>query len=458
MATRPLTPGVVETDIARILEAKSLHPNAITYEVIVHTVDEDIPVTELISVEVSRDYANNVCDYIVTTFTMGLGQYIKRVHPFLDNLEMSIITKYYGRSYVDRYKLLILTGPDNIAGSMYTSYTEEELDQTDKVILETQCLNRLVEVLRLQPTSGIYSYTNVRDVIKTTISNAVADVAVANTKPDIGFNCVEPDNSKTYRHINVPVGVRVLELPTFLQVTDYGVYSADIGTYIQRYGYFEDNVEPKDTVFIYPLYTPDLVDAPGKRLMILSSPTTILSQVESSYVIDGDVVKIIGSGDMRSNDISQTKLINSGNSVITADTGSIMHTGSVATDSEVNTKNSINLTGESLVNKRDGFNGQNYTRPTSNPYKEYTEISKNMLSPYQVTWNYSNPELIFPGMPVIYVYEDIDKGVIRLNGIVHSLFNKYNASYKTHTTVLNVLLESYVDGMDKGVDVVDVSR
>jgi len=73
MVTRPLTPGVVETDIARILEAKSLHPQAITYEVIVHTVDEDIPVTELISVEVSRDYANNVCDYIVTTFTMGLG-------------------------------------------------------------------------------------------------------------------------------------------------------------------------------------------------------------------------------------------------------------------------------------------------------------------------------------------------------------------------------------------------
>jgi len=456
MGRRPVTGGVVDDDILKILEAKQEHPNAITYDLILHTVDEDIIIRELASVETSRDYANNICDYIIVNFTLGLGQCVKKILPYQDNLEMTIVTRYYDKSYTDRYKLVILSGPPSLAGTIYSSYTEIELDKMDKLLMECQCLNRLVEALRLKPCDGVYTYSTVKDIIKTVMTNNINEVNIEDTSVPTNFNLIQPNNDKTYRHINIPVGVRVLDLPSYLQNTDYGVYSADIGTYIQRFGYFQTDIEPTDTVFVYPLYNPGLNNSSGKRLMIFSTPSTLLAQVEHSYLIDGGVIKIIGAGNMTSNEISQGKLINDGNAVIIANPTAIMRGGNTTTTDTVTTDKTTNLTGELLKSKRDGHNSANYVGATANQYKVYSELSKNTLSPYQVTWNYSNPELLYPGMPVSYVYEDSELGVVKLNGVLHSVFNKYSAPYKTNVTIINVLLEPYIDGTNNGNESVDV--
>lgn len=457
MSMRPITPGAVESDIAKIINNKVMDPDTISYKVILHTIDDDIDITELISIEVDRDYANNISDYILVTFTMGMGEYLRKVHPRIDNLEMTIVTKYYNDSYLNRYKLLIVNGPTNIAGTMYSSYSEEELNKMDKFIIEGQCINRLVEVLRRQPVDGIYNYITVRDAIRTVITNAVNKTTIEGVSPETKFNFVDPNNDKTFRHISIPLGINALDLPSYLQNTDYGVYSSDIGTYIQKHGYFIDGEDPVDTIFVYPLYNPKLVDKPGKKLMILSSPNNMLSTIENSYLEEGDILKIIGSGNMRSSEISQTKLINTGNAIIRTNIDNMLKTGGDVTDNTVSVSRANTMSGETLVAKRDGYDGVNYVKPSTNIYKQYSEMAKNVLSLYQVTWNFSNPELLFPGMPVIYVYEDTEHGVIRLNGIIHSCFIKYNAVYKTHSTLINVMLESYIDGVEKKTDEVDVS-
>jgi len=458
MLNRPATAGAVDIDIARIANAKELDPKAITYQVILHTIDDDMAIDELVSIETSRDYSSNICDYTLVTFTLPLGDYVRKVNVNMDNLEMTIITKFYDKSYTDRHKLVIVKAPSNIAGSIYSSYTTDELNTMDKVIVEGQCLNRLVEALRLKPVNGIYSQTTVNDVMATVIHTSIRDIDVEDTKVVTNINIVKPNNQQIFRHISIPIGIHVLDLPTYLQNSNYGVYNADIGTYVQKYGYFKKGIIPKETVFIYPLYNHELADIPGKKLTIFSTPTTRLSMIDSTYIENGDIVEIIGHGDMSSNEIGQSQLISDGNSIITTPTDNIMVTTTVVTNDTVTTDNKTNVTGENLKKPNDSNMGTNYTKPMSNLYKVRSEVSKNMLSSAQVTWRHSNPELLIPGMPVRYVYDDVESGVITVFGVLHSSFTKYSHPHKMLVTILNILLEPRQQASKNNPSVVDVSR
>lgn len=447
MPVRPLEHGVVGADIADIIDKSDYDPKAITYNIILHTVDEDIPIDDLITIETKRDYANNVADHIIVTFAILAGTYVRSVHKFMDNLEMTIVTNWYDKKYSDRYKLMLVKGPSNIAGTLYSSYTEDELNRLDKFVIEAQCLDRLVEVMRLTQVSGTYSKHTVQDVISGVMSKAINNITIEDTPIPTAFSFIDPNNQQIYRHINIPIGTTAISLPVFLQEGDYGVYNTDIGVYIQKYGYFEDGKEPITTVFVYPLYNNELADHPGRKLMILSSPTNQYSAVDRSYLLDGDVIKIIGTGDMRSGEVGQTKLMNTGNTIVTGSTANIVGGVAAVTDDAAKIVAKQNLHGAKLKVKVDGTELPRYVKPTSNPYKYYSEIAKNLLSPYQITWNYSNPELLHPGMAVTYVYEDIEVGAVRLNGVLHSCYNSYNQRTGAHVTLLNVLLEPYTDGV-----------
>jgi hypothetical protein len=458
MAHRPITPGPVALDINKIIHAPKMDQRGVQHRAILHTVKDDINITELISIETSRDYANDIADYILVSFVLVMGEYIKKVHPNMDNLEMSIITSRYNIKQHVRYKAVIVSGETNVTGSIYSSYSIDELNKLDKLSLEIQCVSRTVEALRHTNTYGVYAYSSVKDVISTIMHNNMKDTHIDGSPLDVNFSMVTPNNEKTYRHISIPLGTGVLDLPTYLHNTEYGVYSAGIGTYIQNYSSKKDSVDMKDTIFIYPMYNQDLAKKPGRKLMILSSPDMTLSMIENSYLIDADVVKIIGSGDMQGNEISQSRLISNGSAIITTKTDSIMIDGLKVTDGSVKTDRKVNLVGEVLKRKTDELDGARYHRPTSNPYVLYSDRSRDMLSHYKVTWNYSNPDLLYPGMPVIYIYDDADHGVVRLYGVLHSNFTKYNAMGKSHATILNVLLEPYVDKIIKSTEVVDVRR
>ena len=458
MGLRPLTPGAVGADIDKIIQTQELDPLAIQHSAIIHTPQHDINVTELVSIETSRDYANEIADYVLVDFRIGLGTYVKLLHPHMDNLEMTIKTTYYNKVYGVRYKMLLGKGPSSLTGSHMTSYSMEELNKQDYVLVEVQCVNRTVEALRLATTNGIYNYATVKEVIKTSIGNAIQDLKINGTTLDTVIDMIQPNNEQSYRHINIPAGTRILDVPTYLQRTDYGVYSSGIGTYVQTYGYFDPVKKPRDVVFVYPLYNSERTTNIGKKLMVLSTPLMNLSNVENSYMVDGDVIKIIGAANVISDDVSQQHVIDNGNALISTDTNRIMESGSDVTDSTVKADKKITIAGKRLINKTDSLDGMNYVKPSSNPYKTYSEVAKNLLSKYQFTWNFSNPELLFPGMSIMYVYEDTDYGVLRLKGVIHSVYTKYNHYHKSHTTIINALLEPYSKVSNNKSTTVDVSR
>jgi len=456
MPTKPMTEGLLAHDIGKILHAPKRPTNHITHKCTIHTVDFDIDITNLISIETSCDYHSDVGDYILVTFTLTMGTAVKVIHPEMDNLEITINTDVYGKTSHSRYRAVIISGLTNVSGNIYSTMSMEELNKMDYVTIEAQCINKSLMEMRNMYVDGVYSYHTVSEVIKA-LFHKHGDSALAESGK-WGLSMYPPNNEKRYRHIVVPAGTSLLDLTTYLQNKDYGVYSAGIGTYITRYSESGNKADMADHIFVYPLYNSKIYEKPGRKLMIYSTPMTNLKFSENSYIVDGDSVKIVGHGDMEGKEISKYHVMDKGNGLILGNAASVMVDGVKVTDGMVSTDLKTNLKGE-RVKPLAGVNDRPaYMSHTTNPYPGYSDIASNMLSHYNVDWNFSDPDLLYPGMPVTYIYDDHNHGIVRLHGVLHSSFTKYSGPAKIHHSNLNILLEPYIDNITAKTDVVDVRR
>jgi len=450
MSIRPITHGALGSEIRDIIQAKYMRPDEITYEAILHTVDQDIYLKELVSIEFNRDYVNNITDHIVVTFRISVGVYIKYIDAFRGNLELTIRMHYYDRTYDDRYKLVITNKPTGMTGTALSFYTAEELDKLGMAVIEAQAYSRLVEVMRNTMTSGVYKYTKVKDVIKTVTLNKVKAIKVDGKVVPVRVDVKQPNNDQIYRHVQIPTGITVLDVPSYLQNSEYGVYSTGIGTYVQKYPYFL-NPNPEDTVFVYPLYNTSLTDKPGKKLMIYSTPDSNTALSDTSYVVDGDIIKVIGNVDSEYIENKEENVINAGNTITKSNTGSVMEGTAAVTDTHIAVDKHAYLSTAELDVKHDGLSGGSYAANKNNIYVDYTIQAMHRLNTVKVIWKYSNANLLYPAMPVIYTYEDRNGTVYKLNGVLQTVFTKYSASYKTNTALLFIKIESYAEATTTNV-------
>lgn len=112
-------------------------------------------------------------------------------------------------------------------------------------------VSREYEVLRTQYTDGTFRdrhcWTSL--YIKEAIERS-KEVKIEGKPLDLNIDIVKPNNDYVYDHVVVETGVKILDLPSYIQNKDYGIYNGNIGTYIQRY-------KDKLTIFVYPLFDKD---------------------------------------------------------------------------------------------------------------------------------------------------------------------------------------------------------
>lgn len=425
--------GLLENDIVSILNAKSKNPSNkdVSYYVSIHTVNIDLALPLLESIEVLRDYVNNYSDYILVTFKMGLGDYIKDILPFSDNLEMTMIRRDSKQQVVLRYKLVLVNNVDIPKGDLFSKMTKADLNKADVVTIQAQCVDRYVEALRTINVDGIYRYSKVGDLLRFAMDKAITDTVVANEKLDVKIDCVEPNNDRVYKHIEVPTGTKLLDLPSYLQNTNYGVYNGDIGTYFQL------TVENKDNViYVYPLLSSKLFDSAKKKLIVYKTINSKLDYSDNTYFEDGDILKIISGSNVKTLNTSSNEILNSGTELVKMDPDIIAQRNNITQSDKTMVANKSNLKGSSYVERNDSGKNTTYLGNTDNLFPHRSAMLKKTMGIYQIQWNHSVPDLIYPGMPVMYVYEDSANGVVRMYGTVQIVYTKYMKATKEFMSLL----------------------
>lgn len=398
------------------------------YLATIHTPEQDFEATQVLQLDIIRDYQQQIGDQIFIDLLLPLGDYIKRLYPHRVNLEVTVTRKPLfpvgggdnkeSPNDVERYKALFLpaNNPPAMGGDI-TQHDKPSLDLVDVVTVQLQLLNRSLEPLRIKTVGGVYKKVTPQDLLQTLLVSESQKVLV-DGKPAIdGMDLFEPNNQESKTHVVVPHGTLVPNIPTYLQEQLYGVYNAGIGTYLQTYN-------QQRLWFVYPLYNTSRYTSDKKtKAVFYAVPQKDYPVLELTYRLNGDVLYVLAQDQKQYSDLAETDQMNQGIGFRQADARSFMKKPvEVNKDGPVAVRNQL-ATEVIAVERADNLNfaPMSDQRISSNPFVQYSIVASRQGGRVDLNWFYADPNLLFPGMACQYVY--LDNGEIRrLNGVLLKVY------------------------------------
>lgn len=401
--------------------------NKIITECILHTEEDDLIINNLTNIITIRNYLTYIGDVRRVVLSIPIGDYFKNVHPYRENLELSIETVYMDEDEIVRYKATLVNKNNNYVGEM-SNLSTETLNLHGFLDIELELLERSLEPLRIKTVSGVYNNINQDNLLKGLISKETKNVLIDN-KPSIDRIDMKPSDNKKKNQIVIDSGTRLVDLPSKLQKNMLGVYNGGLGSYIQRYNNFL-------TWFIFPLYKHSIMT---DRVVasIYSVPFDEFPIISNSYILDSTNLKIIVNGDTNfiQDDISQ---INKGVGFRASDANAFMKKPIKIKQKTIEASR-VNLNYEAIM--LDRADNLNYAprlprSSTANPFNEFSKVLSNDIISVTVTWHNSNQDLIYPGMECKYYY--MENGELKeLTGIISLVITNTNTTQpllKNHCT------------------------
>jgi len=425
---------VIQKEMLSISSASPGLKREALYEMRLHSGKNDYFITQIISVNIVRDYNNTYCDYIDVEFNMPLGDFVKDVYPNRDEIEVTLVNYTIGSRTKERLELIIVDMDNNIPKGTYSHSTLNDLNK-DFTKIRAQCLNKTISAARGKLVHGIYKDVTVTDVISSILGEELNVFSSVYNVASGGLKMVPADNTRKYNHILVNKGTKLLEVPKVLQNGQYGVYNGDISIYLQTYG-------DSETLYISPKYRQNLLGLFDKKLYIVGVTKSTVRGIDSTYAIDGDMVKVLVE---RSNTLFEddTKIRDKGTAVVSLESDAMM-----SRPVEIKA-NSMTVKEDSVTNRQasktiaSGLGPVEYKGETNNQYKLRTEGLIRDGVVVQVTWNVSNARLLLPMMPVIYVIER-DGELERYEGVLQRVDVMTEVPRKTETSLLTLFLKKTV--------------
>lgn len=425
MPSYELESSAIWMDVRDIIDS-GVKPVRFEYRGQVHTEKQDFTVLKILSIDMVRDYANNIGEHIQVKFKMPLGDYLAKLYPFRTNLEMSIKRieladggdKRQAESKIQLRRYKAVFSPEknpNLTGSQYENYDTESLNNMQMLDITLDLVDRSLEPLRVKMVSaGGWTGLTVKRLIMSVMGGEAAKILIDGKPSADGVDIVDPDNEDVQDSLVVKNGIHVTSFPTFLHETKCGVYSAGIGTFLQYYG-------NKHLWFVYPLFNTKRFDTTkGNKAVIYAVPEDRFPTLDRSYFVDGQVVKIVATSSRRYNDSADVDFMNQGSGFRMADARAYMAKPIVMTKDGPKADRTRLNTEVVAEDRKDGLNYAPITNgtPSANPFTEYSRVSAMQVAKVDFVWENSDPEQLFPGMPCSYTYLDNNKPITLKGTIV----------------------------------------
>lgn len=255
---------------------------------------------------------------------------------------------------------------------------------------------------RFRDVGGVYPNITMYKLIKYLMGHTLGETVDVPTvsEPEYlglrGVDIIDCDNVKVYDQIVVPAGTRLYQLPDFLQ-QEYGVYNTGMGWQYYR-----------GWCFIYPLLNYQLHPLREKTMTIVNIPQSEAGALEKSYLYRSEHLFIFATGDSGSYDITESMQQNKGVGKRYVNADRLLDTFST-TDSNITTIDRGSNERNFIVESRsDGIPNvrMDKARFTNNPFKIASEFAQSMGTTIIVQWDRSAPELLYPGMPVNFMFKE----------------------------------------------------
>ncbi len=377
----------------------------------IHTEKEDFQPMKVLVYENLRDYYKDTGETFHIRVMMTFGDYIYRVIPFKDNLEISLTTSWMfegGDENEDlppkevRYKALLDTQKNPFFGSQsLTNRSNIDLNHMPLQEINFELVDRREELLRLKTVSGIYRNISVEQVLRGVFFHEANKIKIDGKNSVEVLDLDSPDQKNSVPELLLPSGLLLRDLPGFMQEKAKGVYSAGIGSFFQVY---RDN----PSWFVYPLYRPERFDEDRYKLIIYAVPEERMPSHDHTYRVEGKIVYIVTTGAKSEIDPARMSELNSGVGFRMPNAESFMTKPvEILEDGIKANRHRLNYEVQNH-NRKDQVLYASMKKPGSNPFMEYSRILAQDFTGLSISWQNSDPDLLYPGMPVKYV--TMDKG------------------------------------------------
>ena len=403
------------------------------YKAVLHA-ETDMFITHITTVDINRDFNNGRTDKVTIIFMMPLGDFVYHVLPHKNNLIMTLENFNIGMHTKEDMRATIVTMDESISSGKLQNDTMENLNKhLTKVEMQLTSLTYLS--MRGKMVEGVFKEATVEDVLISEIGSGINKFSSLFGLSSGGLDIVPPDNTRKYDHIIIPhhKNVSLLDLPKYLQTSEYGVYNGDIGFYLQAY----NNI---DKMHIYPLYRNNLLSFRQDKLYVISVASAVMAGIDNTYAMDGNLLKILVLAGEKPMD-GEDKFHSMGTSV------NAIESDSIATRQFEISKDGMKISADNMLRRQThkALESKDYTvknsEITNNMYKHRSEILKGDGVLVNVTWNTSNSRLITPMMPVIFI-EEVGGKISKREGMVQAVYVLADNVQKRETTSLTLFLEN----------------
>ncbi len=410
------------------------------FSVKLHTEDKDLDNRDglyLNRVSILRDYVTNMADFIEVELSVFMGTMVHDIYDYLDNIEVTLTTlkqRYNGKKpfyQSERYKAVFLADKNSSLPSS-VNQTRDDLNQQLPFVLTLQLIDRSAEVMRIKTTQGNFDSginpknTNMTSkAFLTSVISEEFDKILIENKPALNSIEIEdPDNSDSLRSVTIPSGTRVIELPEYIQVKNIGMYSAGIGSYVQRFN--TDHLNSQKSLFVYSVYNGEKYNKSEYKLIFFVPVVSSYSNADYTYKYEDKILKCLPQNVSKIDDTKEAAAMSTGvgfrisnSSIYMKKPVDITPTGPVFKRSEFNSE-------VILKNRKDGLNFAPNKSVSGNQFHLTSEIVSKLGKYVTLEMNNFDPDFVQPGQKCKINYESKDGRITELFGVVHRVAVAYN--------------------------------
>lgn len=408
------------------------------YSALIHIVEKDLayqPI-KVLGIDIERDYEHNLADVINCELAVSPGTWSDYIMPFVENLEISIIAEpvnFRAPVSVTRYKAYCKTLVNfRKTDARLQNVNTETIDRMDIVKVEFQLVPLLMEkLLPLQIGTNVVN-SNVTDALTSLLMGEATKLqGLDNADMLKGVDMVKADNETVYDNIPIPHGIKLLDLPFFLQKKLYGVYKQGMGHYIQT-----------GMWYIYPKSRTKRNDDKMRFINIFISPKDFLKYTENTWMKEGNDLYIIAALEGDSKDISTSaNTLNKGNGirVLNPDLQTTDESVKVAGNKAIISR--ANNVSEVILNEsKNGVVNAPFlmSQKDTNIYEQVSQVEARDGKLIGLVWHNSQADLVKPGSVVRVHYTDANVNQqVMLEGVV------IKAHHYIHATSASVVSTQY---------------
>ncbi|QXO09501.1 hypothetical protein pEaSNUABM11_00077 [Erwinia phage pEa_SNUABM_11] len=259
---------------------------------------------------------------------------------------------------------------------------------------------------RLKNVGGIYQATDgltlLRKLLVDTLPNQKEEAGIVHS---IQY---EQEEQQLYRNIVIPDSMTFLEVFDYIQ-DKYGVYAKGLGVF----QYFNN-------WFLFQPYDETKFNKAGLKLVVMNLPRERAAQIDRTLHSDANVRYLITGGDTLTEDTQDQNALNEGTGYRVGTLRALDGRSSSFTAGGVSKTTSDTFVSQAAPNTHaSGL----VNAPVSK--KHFADHDKDIRSKLaardgrivKVTWNQSMPNIVYPGMPVKFMYAN-DVGMYTRYGTV----------------------------------------